>query len=120
MDLKVDEMTGEERVKLWLPQARMLAAKAQSGDEVMRFLVGKGVPEVLAGETAARLWTESQQAKVWWKDPKRWIGWSLLVFGVLMTCFSFLVGGGVLAAIAACGLSGLGAAVLWGGFLERT
>lgn len=120
MELNLEEMSAVDRLKLWLPQARSVATKARDGQEVMQFLVSKGISESLAGETAAELWSEVQKSRVWWKSPRHWIGGGLMTSGILLVSFSFLLGGGVLAAIAACGFVGLGAAVFWGGYLERS
>ena len=119
VEFEIEEMKPEELLKLWEPQARAVAAKARDGEEIRRFLIGKGVPEEVAGGRAAELWVEAQQGRKWWVQPRCWVGGGLLVMGAALVGFSFLWGAGVFAAIAACGFCGLGAAVLWGGFLER-
>lgn len=119
VDLELEKLTPEEALRMWEPQARQLAGKATSGEQVCRFLVGKGIPESMAGEKAAELWAEAQKGRRWWAQPRIWVGGSMMTFGLGIVSLCFLFGIGVLAAIAACGFCGLGAAVLWGGFLER-
>ena len=120
MDMDLQDLDTEDRYKLWLPQARMIAEKARSGDEIARFLRSKGIPQDFAGEKAAELWQESCLKRVPWKQPKNWIGGYLLIFGLSILALSIGFGGGLLGAIGGAGLSASGAAVLWGGFLERT
>lgn len=49
VDLDIQEMTPAELLKLWEPQAKALAQKARSGEEVRRFLVKKGCLRVWQG-----------------------------------------------------------------------
>lgn len=120
VDLEMETMTPEELLRVWEPQAKLVAAKAHDGDQVLRFLLSKGVPESVAGERAAELWVEAQKDRRWWTQPRCWVGGGMMGFGLALAGLSFLFGVGVLAAIAACGFCGLGAAVMWGGFLERS
>jgi hypothetical protein len=120
MNLNLEDVSPEDRLTLWMPQARALASRAREGQEIMDFLESKGISEELAGEAAAELWAAARSQRAWWKAPKNWIGASMMSAGLVIACFCLSSGGGVLAAIAACGFCGLGAAVFWGGYLESS
>ena len=112
-----DKAEPEDAVRIWRPQASMLAGKSKTPDPVGKFLESKGIPQNVASEAAIEIWNEAQKSRIKSDIPRLVIGWGLILLAVGISTFTIFWHGRFI--IISLGPAALGAAVLWGGYLTQ-
>jgi hypothetical protein len=104
----------EELIKLWHPQASMLARRGRAEFVIAKFLRSKGVEADAARSAAQTIVAHSKTNHGSWVACKRVIGWLLLGTGLLVPIGSFMLAmSGVVMMICAMVAVLAGCKLLW-------